>query len=431
MSTRVVSPTSLSLYRTLPMLQLNISSSFGHSIKEASTIQTLPTNPPSTSYTALPTPPPTPPTSRPMTFSTYFTHSISVSKVSSTRLLTLPAELLLGIIAYLPSSSYGPLTQTSHTMKTFFTNYGSRICNQRILTHYPAEATILKASFSATDFMGNTWLVPTHEAALRAEESLWDREGSVSSLRSIHLSEDALALQKRILLSQPGPQFLLFLERRGWEIQAKHSMIQDKSRLILDNNDLRSQGEDKETAKLQMDCYLSWSLERGAVRGFLEELSTFAEGFGNQEQSSEDEAYEKPLRMVRIRIHSKAKTLTAKLGNLGRRKPQSQPERSRLLFGEIPSDSEKSGVSIKETEVNGLSQGLLWYHGRAGVSGYPPPPVEEFYEEIPISHILVEKKHLKRCIKSIVKRASKSGRKIRHAFSKGWNCGNGSFESLD
>jgi hypothetical protein len=370
-------------------------------------------------------------------FSSPLTHTTSNSRASSPSLYTLPAELLLTIIAYLPTSSYGPLTQTSHTLKTFFTHNASRICNQRILTHHSAKAAILQASFSATDSIGNTWLVPTHSAIAQAEKSLWNPKNYVPSLRPIHPSEDTHALKKRMLLSQPGPQFLLFLERRGWEMQTQYSMCLD----II--NKLQN-AEQKETLKMLWDDYvssdsrvqmiahdLSWSLERGPVRGFLAELSNFAETFGEVEQTTEDELHDTPLRAMRTRVHSKAKTLTTKLRSLGRRKPQPQPEQRRLLFGEIPNDTEKFGVSVEETEIDGLAEGLLWYHGRAGVSGYPPPVVEETYRDIPLSQRVVEKKYVKRCMRSIVKRASKSGRKMKYVFRKGWSCGNGSFESLD
>jgi hypothetical protein len=349
----------------------------------------------------------------------------------SPTLQNLPAELLLIIIAYLPASSYAPLTQTSHTLQAFFANYASKICSQRILSHFSAEVAILKASFAAVDSMGNTWLVPTHEAVLRAEENLWDREGSISSLRFVHPNEEALALQKRMRLSQPGPQFLLFLERRGWEVQTRHRMMEDKMQMLQDTTKLEPWSSERERGEMQLNSFLSWSLERGVVRGFLEELSTFAEALAYIEQPLEEEVYEKPTSTIKDRLRSTAKTLKAKLGKLGQRKAKAQPERSYLLFGEIPGVNEKSEVLTKELKANGLSEGLWWYHGQAGVSGYPPLALEEFVQEQQMPRTIVEKEKLKNCIRAMTKNVSRTGRKMRDALNVGWKCGTSNFESLD
>ncbi|EPE25279.1 hypothetical protein GLAREA_01191 [Glarea lozoyensis ATCC 20868] len=418
--------------RTQPVSQLKSSAFFGYSNRTPLAIMTLPTNPPSTSYCALPTPPPTPPTvSKPRTFTNFPPTLNSDSKMLSSNLHTLPVELLLTIIAYLPTNSYQSLTRTSHTLRAFFANYASKICNQRILTHFSAEASILKASFTAVDSMVHTWLVPTHEAILRAEENLWDREGSISSLNPRYTDEEALAFQKRMLLSQPGPQFLLFLERRGWEVQTRHSMMEDKLRLVQETSDSGSWDSGLERTKMQLNSFLSWSLERGVVRGFLEELGSFSEAFLHVEQPDAEDTCEKQTQTFQNRLRSKGMALKAKFGKLGRRKSPKQPEGSSLLFGEIPSDSEKTGISTKELEFSGLSEGLLWYHGRTGVSGHAPPAFEATRTQGPLHGNTKDKMRLRRCVRSMVKSVAKTGRKVKNTLSLGWSCGNGRFESLD
>jgi hypothetical protein len=430
MASQYISPSAVT--KTQPMSQLKPSMFFSHSSWTTLPILTLPTNPPSTSYCALPTPPPTPRVACiPTSLSSSSTTSSSHPKMPSSNLHTLPAELLLTIIAYLPTTSYQPLTRTSHTLRAFFGNHASKICNQRILSHFSAEATILKASFTAVDSMGHTWLVPTHEAVLRAEQNLWDREGSVSSLNSRHTDEDALAFQKRMLLSQPGPQFLLFLERRGWEVQTRHSMMEDKLRLVQETSDPGSWDSGLERTKMQLNSFLSWSLERGVVRGFLEELGTFSEAFLHDEQPAVDDTYDKRPETFQNRLRSKSKALKAKFAILGRRKNHKQPEGGSLLFGEIPSDSEKSGISTKELEISGISEGLLWYHGRMGVSGHPPPALEARPMQIVVEGNTKEMVRFGTCVRSMVKSVSNTGRKVKHTLRMGWSCGNGSFESLD
>src|SRR6266536_2126805 len=205
--------------------------------------------------------------------------------MSTLTLTTIPPEILLQIISYLPhSASIYALSHTSRLLAAFLHTHAATICNTRILGRYAHAATILKSEFK------DGWLVPTHFCITLAEERYMLSRGTVlpptlhPTIRerlSINLcrrcgnmrgfcflpdsdpdaSDDqyydpdlqsnsdrppqptttgrtpyynphhhdlalALDLGLKIKLSRPGPQYLAFLEKYSWEIETRHSMAQ-------------------------------------------------------------------------------------------------------------------------------------------------------------------------------------------------------------
>ena len=208
-------------------------------------------------------------------------------------------------------------------------------------------------------------------------------------------------------------------------------MMEDNIERLRQSTDPEPWSGERERQKMQMESYLSWNLEVGVIRGFLDELGAFADAFGRVKKSDEVVNLEEPRQMIMDRIRSKAKALKSRFRIHRRMKAIPEPERSSLLFGEIASDdNEKSEVSAQAAACDNLSGGLLWYHGRTGVSGFPPPePEESSLGEV--SQPAIERRKLRACFNIMAKKASGTGRKFKEALGRSWNCGNGSFESLD
>ncbi|KAE9380978.1 hypothetical protein N431DRAFT_324246, partial [Stipitochalara longipes BDJ] len=78
-------------------------------------------------------------------------------------LTNLPPEVLLKVIAQVPSNTYLDLVHTSRFLRTFLKLNASQICNEGIRSRYPLEAKILETTKEAG------WLVPTN-TKLKEEE---------------------------------------------------------------------------------------------------------------------------------------------------------------------------------------------------------------------------------------------------------------------
>jgi hypothetical protein len=116
---------------------------------------------------------------------------------------TLPPELLLHTISFLPTSALLPLTRTSHYLHTFISTHASSICNTHITTHYSLEAAVLHP------VLKNGWLVPTLPGVRETCKKYCEQP-----LGSLH-KERMMRWGKKMKLSEPGPQFLRFLELYG------------------------------------------------------------------------------------------------------------------------------------------------------------------------------------------------------------------------
>jgi hypothetical protein len=106
-------------------------------------------------------------------------------------LTNLPHNVLLQITSNLPMSSFLALSQAHSHLRWFMRHYASTICNLNIQTQFPKEAKILEATYI------EGWLTPTGGLVMI-------KPGDVSTWVDPGL---------RLLLSQPGPQFLYFLQK--------------------------------------------------------------------------------------------------------------------------------------------------------------------------------------------------------------------------
>jgi hypothetical protein len=80
-----------------------------------------------------------------------------------------PPEILIKIVAQLPSKCYLYLVHTSKTLRNFVKINASRICNKAIRTRFPLEAAVLKSKLSSG------WLALGLET-LREREDAYCRE---------------------------------------------------------------------------------------------------------------------------------------------------------------------------------------------------------------------------------------------------------------
>jgi hypothetical protein len=127
---------------------------------------------------------------------------------------SLPSELLIKIIADVPSKSFLDIVHTSKFLRQFVKVNAAAICNRAILSRYRLESKLLKAE------LVSGWLVPTHQD-IKAQEEAYNREAlernkeyesqtfKYFSLLGDRRSETA---DNFIAVSCPGPLFLLFLQ---------------------------------------------------------------------------------------------------------------------------------------------------------------------------------------------------------------------------
>lgn len=125
-------------------------------------------------------------------------------------LTSVPPEILVKIIALVPSKHYLDLVHTTKALRNFIKLNASSICNQAIRSRFPVEAKVLQSELEAG------WLVPTHEKV--AEEEEYFRQNlnifrpSNNEQRFSLLGKLPTETTVSIKLTSPGPQYLHFLE---------------------------------------------------------------------------------------------------------------------------------------------------------------------------------------------------------------------------
>jgi hypothetical protein len=134
-------------------------------------------------------------------------------------LTALPAELLLRIFPHLPLRSFFDLSHTSSFLRYFLKTHSSVICNDAITAYYPNQAKTLETEKR----LG--WLVPTHEELRRREDFFSDclasnlrhrrlcEHNPISKVKCAPLETLTDFRDFRILISDPGPQYLFFLQK--------------------------------------------------------------------------------------------------------------------------------------------------------------------------------------------------------------------------
>jgi hypothetical protein len=135
----------------------------------------------------------------------------SASEVSVTRkdyLTVLPPEILLKVIPLLPVASFFELTHTSTHLRAFMKLHAATICNDAIEQGFSHISDQLDTQYS------NGWLVPRKPIFSRTEGGL--RERKIGAIRGPSGGCDSWKRWKstdlRIQLTDPGPQYLFFLE---------------------------------------------------------------------------------------------------------------------------------------------------------------------------------------------------------------------------
>jgi hypothetical protein len=118
-------------------------------------------------------------------------------------LTNLPHNILLRITSNLPMSSFLALSQAHSHLRWFMHRYASTICNLNIQTQFPKEAKILEAAYI------EGWLTPT---------------GGLAMIKPKHVAK-WVDPGLRLLLSQPGPQFLYFLQKRILKFSSDTTLI--------------------------------------------------------------------------------------------------------------------------------------------------------------------------------------------------------------
>ena len=146
-------------------------------------------------------------------------------------LTSVPPEILVKIIALVPSKHYLDLVHTNKALRNFIKLNASSICNEAIRSRFPVEAKVLRSELEAG------WLVPTHEKV--AEEEEYFRQ-ELNIIRPPNKEQGFSLLGKlptestiSIKITSPGPQYLHFLEHNILQLftQAeidKYSWLTDK-----------------------------------------------------------------------------------------------------------------------------------------------------------------------------------------------------------
>jgi hypothetical protein len=177
---------------------------------------------------------------------------------SSSSLTTIPPELLLRIISFLPGpSAFVSLAQTSAGLRKFICQHASGICNEHIRSHFfSPTASVFQC------YLQDGWLVPGDREFWGEEEEFLSRKTKCHAVhrarleatlkRSIdngvipdcynkwhyrsvgteHLLCDSDNSYQEFLLSKPGPLYLAYLEEYAGDVQnfewLSHSVDEDE-----------------------------------------------------------------------------------------------------------------------------------------------------------------------------------------------------------
>lgn len=237
--------------------------------------------------------------------------------------------------------------------------------------------------------------------------------------------------QNLLRISEQGPQYLVFLERYGKEIQIRYEMmrtVRDMIGVVTSPTDANNDWEEKNEGRREEERErFGFMVGNYCVRRFLGDMEKALtpkpvhEAFKASEVSSG--VLEKGL--------ERWNKLTASCRGLRKEKKEVKTESGpRLMFGEIPS-AEKVVIDEKVTEKREeWVDGLSWYYGFNSVTG----GVEQKGEEIRKKNRKMEglrngiidvKDNAERFIKE---KAMKMGLRMKLVFRR---CNGGDFESLE
>jgi hypothetical protein len=151
-------------------------------------------------------------------------------------LTNLPPEVLLKIIALIPSKFYLDIIHTSTFLRSFLKLNASQICNEAIRTRYALEAKVLETTMEAG------WLVPTK---LKEEETRYTLD-----FRRLHyvgsryryvtfLCEKGQKRYLRTSMMEPGPQYIYFLEQDLLHVWSEKELKMLQQHALKDHQDRR------------------------------------------------------------------------------------------------------------------------------------------------------------------------------------------------
>jgi hypothetical protein len=325
-------------------------------------------------------------------------------------LTSIPPELLLQILSHLPSSiHFLPLSQTNSYLRSFFSTHASTICNTHITTYHAVPAAILLPIHHSSG-----WLVPTHPCVLAEERRIMrdaillsgcgcydcrlfllssrtaSGSGSSLTLSEMSLSQGGLfnciprtpispsqckayaELSTAVKLTSPGPQFLVFLEKYGRDIEIRDSMRSKQQRYKSTSTSLEPghiTQEEKERSRFD------FMVGNFSVRRFLEdterELLSFETYLTEAARSGEIQKCEQHpsksgWRNIRQKIFNGwqcfgRKSTYREIEGEGVLEPKPVIPKRPLMFGEI----EKAGLDFEDgmrSRRESWVKGLLWYH---------------------------------------------------------------------
>lgn len=273
-----------------------------------------------------------------------------------------------------------------------------------------------------------------------------------------------------IKLSNPGPQFLVFLEKYAWEIVTRWGMssgessptttpgVEDEDTLneneelvtedgahVLDVIVEEDEGEEaearneeeerrKEEQRRQEEEVFGFMVGNYCVRRFLEDVERNLSRINNPELEDALAPIDRPgkfkqhfqgLKIDWKKCIRKRKEKKAQKGNGGG---------PRMMFGEIPSDEHMPTMAEKASKrpVEAWMKGLVWYYGVS--------------TKVPVSSGVEEalENRLKSCVGVIKSGLSKAGMRVRQVWRRRYDRGErrrvvveeeeggmGEFQSLD
>ncbi|KUJ12652.1 uncharacterized protein LY89DRAFT_722207 [Mollisia scopiformis] len=319
---------------------------------------------------------------------------VSPTCSSSRTLLTIPPELLLQILTHLPSSSsLHALSLTSRTLNTFVHTHAATITNSLVSFHHPKSSQILKAHHTENSA---GFIVPTHPLVL-AEERRIQRDkilasgchclpcrlmlhagtssSSDLSLRSSSEHDGLVgaclpaqsmvstrgneckaraALEKTVKLTEPGPQFLVFLERYGWEVEARWDIfVKQQHQTVKEEEEDVEETRAGDNGEEQKKKTFDFMIGNYCVRRFLEDTEKELTNFSTATKKAIS-----PTLTIKERLRAKMnKHHQEKREKRRGAEAASRPPAARM-FGEIEKTPTTTAV-----ERDSWMKGLTWYHG--------------------------------------------------------------------
>ncbi|PMD30951.1 hypothetical protein L207DRAFT_611640 [Hyaloscypha variabilis F] len=196
-------------------------------------------------------------------------------------LTNLPPEVLLKIIALIPSKFYLDIIHTSKFLRSFLKLNASQICNEAIRTRYALEAKVLETTMEAG------WLVPTSRK-LKEEETRYTldfRRLHYVGSRYRYITFLCEKEQKRYLrtsMMEPGQQYIYFLEQDLLHVWSEKELKMLQPQALKDHQDRRLFFEVTVDGKVHIVSILGQRLELLEHHEVRQKFRNFVKSLGRQ-----------------------------------------------------------------------------------------------------------------------------------------------------